>query len=230
MTDITKQEKVEAVKEFLKKTKIDAGVVGQTLGIHESNVSPSVLLAASAKILKVSRNETEPDDRDNLKYSTFMGMEDFVKEHIDKDAGKIQLKAKTKLQFKKNLTWLSSGFFTPQVRSVIIGNALTQNIEGINPLEFYDSSHRVTKLGPGGIPSIQAVPDESRQISHSSFGFMDPLHTAESEKIGISNYFTHGVAKGKDNRLYRIMKDPNGKLVWVDHEKVLNSVIGIPEH
>lgn len=228
---LSKSEKISDIKEFLRKTKLDAGVVGQTLGIHESSVSPQVMLLASGKIIKVSKKEVEPDDRDNLRFSKFMGIEDYVKEHIDKDVGKMQWKAKQKIQHKKNLTWLSAGFFTPQVRSVVIGNALTQNIDGINPLEFYDSSHRVTKLGPGGIPSLDAVPDESRQISNSSFGFLDPLHTAESDKIGVSNYFTGGVIKGKDNKIYRTMKElSTGKTVWVDHEKLLNSVVLIPEH
>lgn len=228
---LTKPEKIQRVKEWLSKTQLDATVVGQTLGTHASSVSTGVMLAASAKLIQVNKGAVEPDDRDNLRFSKFLGVEDFVKEHIEKDAGRLQKKAAMKMQQKKNLSWFHPGFFTPQIRSVIIGNPLTQNVDGINPLEHYDNSHRVTKMGPGGIPSPEAIPDESRQVNTSSFGFLDPLHVTESDKIGVLAHVASGVVKGRDNKLYRIMKDAKtGKLKWCSHEEVLNSRVLIPEH
>ena len=227
---LTQAEKVQKLKEWLSGTQLDATVVNQTLGVHESSVSTDVLLRASAKLIKLNKGELEPDDRDNLKFSRFLGIEDYVKENIDKDAGGLRKKAALKMQQKKNLQWFNPGFFTSQIRSVVIGNPLTQNVDGINPLEHWDNSHRVTKLGPGGIPSIEAVPDESRQINSSSFGFFDPLHIMESDKVGVTNFIAHNVVKGKDNKLYRVMRTPDGKLKWVDHEEILNSKVLIPEH
>lgn len=229
MNMLTKAEKVQQLKDWLSKNQLDAGVVGQTLGMHVANLSPAVMLAASSKLIKVNKGTAEPDDRDNLKFSHFMGMEDFMKEKIDKDAGRLQRKAKQKIEQKKDLSWFHSGFFSPQVKSVVVGNPLSQNIEGINPLEHYDVSHRVTKLGPGGVSSTDAIPAESRDVSSSSFGFFDPFHTTESTNIGVTNYITNGVAKGRDGKLYRIMKDASGKLSWVDHETILNSKVKIPE-
>jgi len=226
----TKSEKIQKVKEWLAKTQLDSGVVAQTLGVKTSSVSTEALLKASAKLIKVNKKEVEPDDRDNLRYSSFLGVEDYVKEHIERDAGKLQQKAKMKMQHKKNLSWLSAGYFTPQVRSVIIGNSLAQNVDGINPIEHWDNSHRVTKLGMGGITSIDAIPAESRQVNTSTFGFFDPVHIMESDKVGVTNYLTHNVIKGKDNKLYRIMKDSKGKLGWYDHETILNRQTVIPEN
>lgn len=226
---ITKAEKVIKIKEWLNKTELDSNVTKQTLGESLPNISTKMMLLASAKLIKVNKQELPPDDRDSLKFSTFLGIEDFVKEHIEKDAGKLQKKAAQKIQQKKNLSWLQSSFFTPQIRRVIIGNTLTNNVDGINPLEHYDNSHRVTKLGDGGIPSVEAVPDESRQVNTSSFGFFDPLHISESEKVGVTNYIVNNVVKGKDNKLYRIMKDKDGKLKWYNHEDILNSKVLIPE-
>lgn len=226
---LSKEEKIAAIKEWLKKTELDAGVVSDTLGIHASSISPQVLLTASAKVIKVNKQELPPDDRDSLKFSTFMGLEDYLKEHIEKDAGGLQKKAALKIKTKKNLSWLTSSFFTPQVRSIIIGNSLTNNVDGINPMEHFDNSHRVTKLGEGGIKGTESVPEESRQVNTSSFGFFDPLHISESEKVGVTNYLASNVVKGRDQKLYRLMKDNEGKLKWVDHETVLNSKVGIPQ-
>lgn len=226
----TEEEKTTKLKDWFKANVLDKHVVKQTLGIEENHVSPAVLLAASKKLMDINKGTSEPDDRDNLRYSHFAGIEDMIKEHIEKDAGRHQRKAAFKMQQKKNLSWLHSNFFDPQIRSVVVGNPLSQNMEGINPLEFFDTSHRVTKLGPGGIPSIDAIPLESRQVNPSAFGFFDPLHVTEGENIGVTNYVAGNTLKGKDGRLYKVMKTKTGKLEWVDHEKVLNSLVHIPEY
>ncbi len=148
---ITKQEKVTALKGWLAKTELDPDVMNHTLGISDSSVNPTVLLEASKKLIKINRQEIEPDNRDSLLYNHFMAIEDFMKEHIEKDAGKVQNRAKMRIAQKKDLSWLQPGFFSPQIKSVIVGNSLSQNIEGHNPLDNYDVSHKVTKLGEGGI-------------------------------------------------------------------------------
>lgn len=228
---LTKEEKAAELKKWFAGSQLDAEVLHETLGERINHITPLMLLKASAKLIRVNKLEQEPDNRDNLKFSTFLGIEDFVKEHIEKDAGRLRFKAKMKLQQKRNLAWLHAGFFTPQIRSVVIGNTLSTNVDGVNPMEHYDNSHRVTKLGEGGISSVEAVPDESRQVSESSFGFIDPLHISESDRVGVTGYFAHNVVKGRDNKLYRLMFNPKvGKNEWVHHEKVLASKVLIPEH
>lgn len=230
MDTLSKQEKIDALKTWFAKTKLNPEICGQTLGSPYSSVTPAVFISASKKLIQIGKGEVEPDDRDNLKYSTFLGPEDYVREHIDKDAGKLQRKAQTKMQHKKNLSWLHSSYFTPQVKSVVIGNSLASNVDGINPFELYDNSHKITKLGEGGIPATTAIPSESRTVNPSSFGFIDPLHTTENEAIGVTGYFAHGVVKGKDGKLYKLMKNRKGELEWVDHQTLLNSKVEIPEH
>ena len=228
---LTHQEKIQKLKEWFAKTRVDADVMMDTIGINTNTVSAQALLDTSAKLIKVHKGEVEPDDRDHLKHAFFMGLEDQIKEHIDKDAGKLQRKAKMKIEQKKDLSWLHSGFFSPQIRSTLIGNSLSQQMEGINPLEYHDVSHRVTKLGMGGIASSDSIPDSSRQVQESSFGFIDPYHVSESSNVGVTGYFSNNTAKGRDNKIYKLVKNnKSGKLEWVDHEVLLNSKVEIPEH
>lgn len=227
---LSRQEKIQAVREWLMKSKLDPSVTGDTIGIPAGSITPQALVAASAKLIKINQGHVEPDNRDNLKYSKFMGLEDFVKEHIEKDVGGFQRKAQQKIKTKKNLKWLHSGYFSPQVQSTIISNALSQSVEGANPMDHLDLSHRVTKMGPGGIASRDAIPDESRNVESSSFGFLDPFHVPESENIGVTNYFAINTVKGKDNKLYRTVKDEKGNKVWVDHETILNKKLEFPEY
>ena len=406
---LSKTEKISKIKQWLNQTKLDPAIVKQTIGVDSAQINPAVLLAASEKLVRINQKKAEPDDRDHLKFSKFLGIEDFAEEHVARDAGRVQQKAAYKMQARKNLSWLTPGFFSPQIRNVIIGNSLAQNVDGINPMEHWDNSHRITKMGPGGIPchddqtevltdkgfvfwkeltgeeklacwvegsmeyhkpdnlyaqhydgtlygvrtervdylvtpnhkfycaheiynrhtkvrrwsgymletaeaihkkrrkhvvafpceenispidfnavvdvggyklplvankkhamvikqhkedqfytvnyngyvycaevpghllftrrngktmwsgnSTDAIPPESRNVSPSSFGFFDPVHVMETEKIGITNFANHNVGKGKDGKLWRIMR-VKGKLKWMDHEDILNHQVKIPE-
>jgi DNA-directed RNA polymerase beta subunit len=229
MDTTSKAEKIQKIKEYFGNIRLDVGVMGKTLGMSVNHVSPQVLLQTTGKLLKVHSREISPDDRDNLAYSKFLGAEDYVKEHIEHDAGKIQMKAKMKLRQKRNLSWLHSGFFTPQIKSVFVGNALSQNIEGVNPMEQYMLAHKVSKMGEGGIGSTESIPDSSRSVNESQFGLMDPIQTVEAETIGVVNFFVKNCRKGDDGKLYRLVEDSHGKKIWIDHQTFLSSVVEIPE-
>jgi len=229
MDILSKQEKIDKIKEYFKNVRMDSSVMSKTVGVPSTNITPLILLTTSQKLIRIYRREIEEDDRDNLSFSKFLGPEDYVKEHIEYDAGKLQLKAKNKLRQKRNLSWLHSGFFTPQIKSVFVGNALSQNIEGVNPIEQYMLAHKVTKMGEGGIGSTESIPDKSRNVNESQFGLLDPLQTVEAQTIGVVNFFVNNAKKGNDGKLYRLVKTPEGKEVWIDHQTFLNSVIEIPE-
>lgn len=230
-SSLTPQEKAAAVKKYLGGIQLDGTVMSSTLGMNTTSVSPQVVLNASKKLLEIYSGKAEEDDRDNLKFSHFLGPEDFLKEHIDLDAGKIQLKAKNKLRQKRNLSWLHSGFFSPQLRSVYVGNSLAQNIEGVNPIEQFSLAHRVTKMGPGSITSVDAIPDSARNVHESQFGLQDPIATAESMTIGVVNFFADDLRKGDDGKVYKkVIDNKTGKEVWIDHQTYLNSKIDIPNY
>lgn len=228
---LTPEEKGAHINSWLNKAKLDPSVLTQTLKMDVDHINTKVLLEASKKLIKINKLEVEPDNRDDLKFANFLGLEDFVKEHIEKDAGKFQMKAKLKMQQKKDLSWLHAGFFSPQIRSIMIGGSnLAQHIEGHNPIDNFDVSHKVTKLGEGGIPSVDAVPDESRNVNSSYFGFFDPFRISETKTVGVDHRFAQNVVKGRDKKLYRMVYDKDRKPVWVDHETLLNSKVEIPEH
>ncbi len=228
---MTPEEKSQQVNTWLNKAKLDPDVMEQTLGMPVDHINPGVLLEASKKLIKINKLEVEPDNRDDLKFANFLGLEDFIKEKVEKDAGRLQAKAKGKMQQKKDLSWLHAGFFSPQIRSIMIGGSnLSQHIEGHNPIDNFDVSHKVTKLGEGGIPSVDAVPEESRNVNSTYFGFFDPFRISETKTVGVDHRFAHNVIKGRDQKLYRLVLDKDKKPVWVDHETLLKSKIEIPEY
>ena len=66
-----------------------------------------------------------------------------------------------------------------------MSSGLGMPLEEINPAEIFDQGSRITRMGEGGIPSLDAVPDEARAVQPSQFGFIDFLRTPESGKVGV---------------------------------------------
>ena len=228
---LTKTEKLAKLKEWFSHTQLDADVVQSTLNIHASSASQQVMLATSAKLIKINKGESAPDDRDNIKYARYYDVADRIKEHVEHDTGKYQAKAKSKIKQKKNLSWLHAGYFTPQVKQAAVGSGpLAMLVDEGNPAHVFNMSMKVSKLGNGGIQNSESIPDSARKVHSSTFGFIDPCAISESLDIGTVLHFTNGVKKGKDGSLYREVLDPQGNAKLLSHVEYLNSKIGIPDY
>lgn len=103
------------------------------------------------------------------------------------------------------------------------------SLEEINPIEIFDKQSRVTRMGVGGIPSTDSVPDEARSVQPSHTGFIDLLRTPESFAAGIVLNMSRASRKGSDGQLYTQMRDPaTNKTVWKTPREVSESVLTWP--
>lgn len=104
------------------------------------------------------------------------------------------------------------------------------SLEEINPGEILDKLYSLSRLGEGGIPSLDAVPEEARDVQPSHYGFVDPLRTPESLRVGIDLYLTRGARKGQDGRLYAEFQDlKTGKTLWRNPQQLAKKVITFPK-
>ena len=78
--------------------------------------------------------------------------------------------------------------------SEVVNSQNVQLLESINPLEEISMMTRVTPVGVGGVPSLDAFPNTARNIHHSYYGSIDPLDTPDSETVGILQHLTVGAA------------------------------------
>lgn len=217
------------LQEVFGKMELDPNVTMRTLGASYPKVSPEVILRTSQKLLNINRGNESTDDRDSLAYQVVHGPEDFFAERVSKDAGQIARKMLWKATLRGNLNHVPSGALTPQMRSVLLNSGMAMPLEEINPFDAYDQSQRVIRLGEGGIPSIDAVPDEARNVQNSHLGFLDPIRAPESEKIGVDSRVSHKVMRGSDGRLYSSMKNARtGETKLVSAEEATDSVIAFP--
>jgi len=216
------------VKKF-EDMEVDPEVTKYTLKHPHTRMNKDTILAATKKLLAVSRGEDEVDDRDAPHFQTVLGPEDLISERVARDHGRVQKMLFHKMSMKGHLKDMPSGALTRQIEQTLLGSGLGQAIEEINPAEVFDKQSRITRLGEGGIPSMESVPDDARSVQPGHMGFMDPLRTPESFRVGIDLNMARGARKGGDGRMYSEFRDVRtGRLGWKSPQDLAEAAIAFP--
>jgi DNA-directed RNA polymerase subunit beta len=224
----TLEEKREAVARTFNEMELDPEVTKRTLGQPFSKLSKDVALATTRKLLDVSRSKADTDDRDALAFQHFMGPEDLFAERIGRDKHVLN-DALWKASTHGNLDKLPTGAFTKNIHAALLDSGLGQSLEEINPADVFDQQTRVSRLGYGGIPSIDSVPDEARSVQPSHLGFIDLLRTPESFKVGVDSRVSHVAKKGSDGRIYTPFLDPkSGQMIYRSPQDVADLKVAFP--
>ncbi len=219
----------DAIRAAFEKMELDPVVTRKTLGQPYDRVNKDVVLGISKKLLAISRKEAEPDDRDHLAFAQFLGPEDLFGERLEKDRAGVRRQLLYKASYKGNLQRMPSSALQSQITSAILESGLGQALEEINPAEILDKNTQISRMGEGGIPSYDAIPDEARAVQPSHFGFMDPLRTPESFRAGVDVFLSGNIRKGDDGRLYAPFTDAKtGKEVYKNPQEVADNVVTFP--
>ena len=223
------QEQREALVSKFANMEMDPQVTRRTLGKPHQGLTLDAVLDITKKLVAVSKNEAEPDDRDSLTYQQFVGPEDLFAERIQRDKGGLRRNLLWKMSGKGNLNGMPSSALNKQLMAALMTSGLGQAIEEINPAELYDKSTAVSRLGEGGIPSTDAIPKEARSVQPSMLGYIDPVRTPESGKVGVDTYLARGARKGKDGKLYSQFRDVRtGELIYKTPQDVADMTIAFP--
>ena len=228
--------RAKLVKRF-EAMELDPEVTQRTLGHPHRGINLNALLDITTKLKAISTGKPgtghagqviseEPDDRDALHYQHFLGPEDLFAERISKDHGRLRKNLLFKMAGKGDLSRMPSSALKPQVEAALLSSGLGQPLEEINPAEIFDKQFSISRLGEGGIPSMDAVPDEARNVQPSHMGFIDPTRTPESGRVGVDLYLAHNARKGNDGQLYTQFKDPRtGKIDWYSSRDLADKTI-----
>lgn len=209
----------ERVRQQAANIKFAREVNRSTLGDDREDYDKNTVLAATRKLIALSRGEAESDSRDNMAYQKFLGPEDLFAERLQHDDGRVRRQMLNKLTFlsrnKPDVTKIPSGLLTKQINSVITSSGLASPAEEITPFELYSKLFSVTRMGSGAINSDTAIPDSARQVQNSQFGFIDPIQTPESLRVGVDNYISSSAMKGSDGNLYvQVIDARTGRKVY----------------
>ena len=212
---------VENISTYIKeKTAILPEMTKLTLGKKFETFNPELWLEASRKLLDVERGDKQADDVDSLAFKEFFGVDDAIKERIQKNKTGIEYKIKRNLdkkdKIKSIITMNTLGSF---VESFYLDDDRSSTTEQINPLHMYSENDKITYMGPGSITSTNAVTNEMRNVHPTHFGFVDPVSTPEGQKIGLSLSLAMGTGREGDSLVsgfYDIKKNKYVKLTALD--------------
>jgi DNA-directed RNA polymerase subunit beta' len=201
--------KKDGLREYFGKTSLPADTTKLVLGTSFERVDGPMLLAASKNLLDVQLGKKEPVDRDSLAFKEIHSVEDFIAERLEKNRTELERKIRRQVDNPRRVK--ISQLVNPAAFSSTVEGFFTQDDkaatpEQTNPLEMLSGGHKATFMGSGGITSRHAIKDEMRQVHPSHYGFIDPVHTPESERIGVNLHLPMGVIKDGKN-LKAILKN-----------------------
>lgn len=216
--------------DYFNNTKISPETTKMTLGQEFDRVSGPMLLAASKKLLDVHFSRQEPEDRDALQYKELHGIEDFIKERLEKNKDSLAYKIKRTIDNPKRekiSQLINPGAFNNVVESFFSQDDKSATPEQTNPLEMLSGQYKATIMGSGGIKSEHALTDDMREIHPSHYGFIDVIHTPESSRIGANLHLPLGFKKD-GTELKSTVLDRAGKPVTITPAQAYDKKIAFP--
>jgi DNA-directed RNA polymerase subunit beta' len=216
--------------ELLEKTELRKDTTKKTLGKAYTTVSPEVLLKSSGNLLAITKGDQLADDKASLEFQTIHSVEDLITGHLKRSAARIKRKILNTIDKQRSVRKVvPSDTFNRSLRDFFTTSLVSQP-EQVNPLQFISGSLKTTIMGEqGGIKSAYAISEEQKLINPSSLGFLDPVHTPESEKTGISLALPLASKKVGNTLVSHFMDRKTGKNVFLDPRQALSSTVAFPD-
>ena len=192
------------------------------LGKPFKTVDPDMMVAAATKLLKVTRGEAEPDNRDSLENQRFFMAPDLISERVRLDAGKVGQTLLWKLSRSGDVNKIPAGALNKYINGLFTESRLAQAIEETNPLDAYMRATKVTRMGEGGISGVETAPMSARLVQNTYKGFIDPTVSPEccANHLVMSNLGWVEISKVTEDTLIACLID--GKLEYHKPYKVVS--------
>jgi len=223
------EEAKQHLYDVLTSSKLRPEATELTLGKPFENVTGEALHLATSKMLKVMGGAPE-DDRDNLVFKDLRTVGDFAFDKLRQAGRNVREKASRKINTAKSVRdVVKFDLFNKPLKEVFHKNSATRVASQINPVEMVSASQQTTIMGPGGIQSEQSVTDEAKFVNPSHLGFLDPIHTPEGEKTGITLRLPIGVKKDGNQPKIHLFDIEKGKMALVDPAEVQRHRVVLPD-
>ena len=182
--------------------KIDPINAKMTFGEAFDTIDPNVLTKTSTRLLALTRGEIDSDNRDSLENQRFVMAPEMIAERIRKDAGGTMRNILWKATKDGNVDRIPPAALSRYIHSLFTDSGLSQVIEETNLLDAYQRATKITRMGEGGIGSIDSAPMSSRMVHNTYKAFVDPVSSVESLRVGLDTQAAINVLKGNDGLIY----------------------------
>ena len=227
-----KQTAMESIAAFAKTTKVDPDVTAVTLGQKHEGLSKGLVMDTAKKLLSVYKGEKSTDDPENLIFKEIRSVEDMLHDRLTSKKEQESLKRMlsrhlgTKTELKKMIDFRK---LTAPVQSFFVSDNRSSTPEQYNPVHMLSEGSKLTIHGTGGIESEHAVSDVLREVHPSHIGFVDTIHTPESEKTGTTLHLAAGVAKNGREINTMVFNPKTGKVDRVAPKELFFRAVAFPD-
>jgi DNA-directed RNA polymerase subunit beta' len=223
-------EHTKLLRDSFTKTQLLEETTKKTLGKGYKTVTPDLLTNSTKQLLELSRGNRRGDDKNSLEFQSMHSVEDLMGDQIRRNLWKIRRKVQNNIDKKRSVRGIvPTDTFDRVVRSFFSTSLVTQG-EQTNPLEMVSGARKTTIMGElGGTQSSYAITDEAKLINPSHLGFLDPIHTPEGEKTGVSLALPLGASK-KGKEIYTHFRDAKtGRKKAVSPGDALKATVAFPD-
>jgi DNA-directed RNA polymerase subunit beta' len=218
------------LKEYFAKTELHPEMSEKLLGVKGNSITPEIIAKASHKLLEVYRGKQKPDDAESLVYKEVHSVDDFIKDKFKKNLQSIQGKFKRNIDTKDKIKQIiSPSVMNKQIESFFLSDERSNATEQYNPLHMLGSHYKVSIMGPGGVSSEHMITPEMREVHTSHLGFLDPIHTPESEKVGATLHLPFAVQKDGNRLLTKVYDVKAKKYVSMSPLDLHSRKVGFPD-
>ncbi|KKM90307.1 hypothetical protein LCGC14_1239950, partial [marine sediment metagenome] len=222
------------LRDHLETIEVSPFVTKRTLGKAYESVTTDLLVRASHELLRVHRGDRAPDEPESLEFKKVLSVSDFIKERIDTRAQKFRSRVARRMgslhpptDIKKVI---STNEVTPIIESFFTSTDLSITPDQTNPIHMLNGLSNVTIMGEGGIRSEYGIKESERALHPSHLGFIDPVHTPDSGKIGTTMHLASGVRKSDDNELVTLALDlKTGRGKNLNATQMREHVVAMPD-
>lgn len=230
----------EIIKAYFGSTKVDPGVMKDTLGVSTEQVNQSALFNASKKLLDVSAGKTDPDPIDSLKYKELWSPTDHFTERLAAGSDEVVRrvtnsfrKPSVQEKLRKGDTSVVKDVVPPDVIRKPLFHVFATSLRGeanqTNPLRMLSDKSLVTIKGPGGIQNDHSITYSNTSIDPSQLGYVDPVFTPEGKDTGATLHLATGVEVKNKKPYTSLYNLRTGKIEQVAPDKAATSRVVFPD-
>ena len=240
------------LRTFYETSKIDEDATRITLGQKTDRIDKDVVLASMSKLLAVANEEEEEDDRESLLFKRVMTPADLVSEAVGRDKEvetfrrgvlqklkKIQAMERNPAQQGKAdvVQVISPMTMDRKISDKMTSGMLQRTLGATNPLDAIAAASMTTLVGEGAITNKNQLDDISMKlINPSSVGYLDLVHTPESDQAGITLHVTGKTAtrrkagsEGRETGYSELVSEylkPDGSTTDLSPAEVEGKIVG----
>lgn len=220
----------EGILAYFRNAQMSPETTKVTLNKSFDHVNVDLILEACRKWLAVYKGEEQEDDRDALVFKKFMSIENHLSEVLEKAKIKINRSVDRSMDnFKEVRRIISVDSFNDPIKNFFVTSDLAAAGELTNPLSAVGGFSKVTIMGEGGITNAQQITDDMTNINPTSLGFIDPVHTPESQKIGVLLHMGIFTDRKGEDLTTKVIDPKTKKVVDITPLQLARSVVAFPD-